>query len=212
MERDPTPQKTGGEGESGKDEWGHCILVRCAWGCLLQEPERVCEELESPTYGLLPAMQTDFSISPSSVRDVPEKAGAVSHHGAPREVQRGLKAPPARPPTRPLADSRGRAEGPGLPQGQGRAGRGRPGGPGAAGRCWRLWARSQAGAFSRLTPPAQPLRPSRGWVPAQELSGVQRHRPPSIAAVPPTLPLSLPQSWAHSASHTCQLPPKAGDS
>lgn len=99
---------------------------------MLREPGRVCaayEELERLTYGLLPAMQTDFSIRPSSVRDVPEETSAVSHHGAPTEVQRGLKAPPARPLTRPLAESRGRTEGPGLPQGPGRAG---PGGAGPA--------------------------------------------------------------------------------
>lgn len=114
---------------------------------------------------------------------MPEKAGAMSHHGAPRQSWHGS----ARPPTLPLAGSRRRAEGKRLPQGRafpwGWAGPGRPGGPGAAGRCWLLWAPSQAGAFSRLPPPAQPLRPSRGAGAAAGSNASARH--PSALCHPP---------------------------
>lgn len=115
-------------------------------------------------------------------------------------VQRRLTCPrPGLPPARRPSAMAHRGQR--LPRGLGRAGQGRHGSPRAAGRCWLLWAQGQAGAFSRLPPPAQPLRPSRGWVATQELP---RGSTPALAIHRPCA--SHPaRPCADSAAPMCQL-------
>lgn len=195
------------------------MFVQRARECLCRIPMRGTRASDV----WLTARDADWLLKEtSSMRDVPEKAGAMSDQGAPREPA-GWFSKGSKPPHPGLAAAlwpRAAGPQPGAPRGRafptGRAfPRGWAGprwaGPaalGAAGWCWLLWAQSQAGAFSRLPPPAQPLRPSRGWVPAQELRAGQRQLPPPIVPVPPT----LPQPCAASTSAVWQVPPKAGDS
>lgn len=136
---------------------------------------------------------------PCHIKEHPGNHGSV---GAQRPPSQASHPPSGREPPAHRGEGPSPRAAPSPGAGPSRAGQGRPGGPGAAGRCWHLWARSQAGAFSRLPPPAQPLRPSRGWVPEQELPAGQRQLPPSIAPAPPT----LPQPRADPASPMCRLP------